>query len=243
MLKTNKIRILDFNIDLNLDNLSFTQSNCVINTINPHSYYVSKTDSIFKEALLQSDILIPDGEGIVLAAKILKNRKIKKIAGYDLHEHILTKVNEIGGKVFYLGSTDTILKLIFNKISIEYPHIQVTGYSPPFKATFTKEDNAVMVSKINEYNPEVLFVGMTAPKQEKWVYLNRKKLNVNIIASIGAVFDFYSGKINRPNTFWIKMKLEWLIRFLREPKRLWRRNTISTSVFLLDVIKAKLKHD
>ena len=81
---------------------------------------------------------------------------------------------------------------------------------------------------------------MTAPKQEKWVYINKNKLNTNVISSIGAVFDFYSGSIKRSNKIWIKLGMEWLPRFLKEPRRLYRRNLISTPKFILQVIYLKL---
>ena len=80
---------------------------------------------------------------------------------------------------------------------------------------------------------------MTAPKQEKWVYENQNQINANVITSIGAVFDFYAGTVKRSGAIWIKLGLEWLPRLLRDPKRLWKRNFISTPLFLWDVLKAK----
>ena len=95
------------------------------------------------------------------------------------------------------------------------------------------------MASINSFQPDVLFVGMTAPKQEKWVYQFKNQLNVKVIASVGAVFDFYAGMIKRPGKFWISLGLEWLPRFFREPKRLWRRNLISTPSFICIVIREK----
>ena len=81
---------------------------------------------------------------------------------------------------------------------------------------------------------------MTAPKQEKWVYRNKDSISADVIASIGAVFDFYAGTVIRSGPIWIKLGLEWLPRLLKEPKRLWKRNFISTPVFLWDILKEKL---
>ena len=97
-----------------------------------------------------------------------------------------------------------------------------------------------MVEAVNAFQPDYLFVGMTAPKQEKWVYENRNKLNATLICSIGAVFDFYAGTVQRSSQFWISLGLEWFPRLLREPKRLWRRNFISTPRFIIDVLGMKL---
>jgi N-acetylglucosaminyldiphosphoundecaprenol N-acetyl-beta-D-mannosaminyltransferase len=211
----------------------------VVNTINPHSYVVAKSDKEFQEALLDSDLLIPDGSGIVLAAKQIHNKTIKKIAGADLHKYLLENMNEVGGRVFYMGASQNTLDKIEEKIKNEYPNIVVQSYSPPFKPVFSDEDNNIIVDKINDFDPDVLFVGMTAPKQEKWLHQHKDKLNFKVASSIGAVFDFYAGTVERPSQFWIDLHLEWLPRLLKEPKRLWRRNFVSTPLFLLDMLLYK----
>jgi len=212
----------------------------IINTINPHSYVTAKNDKLFFAALQNSDILIPDGSGIVLAAKQINNRSIKKIAGADLHQFLLSKMHEKSGKVFYMGASQNTLDKIEERVHKEYPNIIVESYSPPFKEKFSQEDNEVIINKINNFNPEVLFIGMTAPKQEKWLYEHKDKLNFMIASSIGAVFDFYAGTVERPSEFWINFHLEWLPRLLKEPKRLWRRNFVSTPLFLLDMFLYKV---
>lgn len=219
---------------------SMSKEKIVINTINPHCYCEAKKDSLYKRALKNSDILIPDGIGIVWAIKTLRHQKIKRFSGSDLHLSLLKKLNEVGGKVFYMGSSDSTLKMIYEKIKKEYPNISVGSYSPPYKPVFTDKENIQIIDSINEFNPDVLFVGMTAPKQEKWVYEHKDHINANVIASVGAVFDFYAGTIKRPGTFWINLGLEWLPRLVREPKRLWQRNLISTPKFVWDVFVVKM---
>jgi len=225
------------------DKLSFINidNSCqkIVNTINPHSYVTAKSDAIFKEALLSSDTLIPDGSGIVLAAKKIHDIKIKKIAGADLHSYLLSELDKKGGSVFYMGAASSTLVKIKEKLNVEFPNVIIAYYSPPFKPHFSDEDNELIISKVNSFNPDVLFIGMTAPKQEKWLYQHKDKLNFRVGSSIGAVFDFYAGTIDRPSDFWIKIHLEWLPRLLKEPKRLWRRNFISTPVFLIDMLLFK----
>lgn len=208
----------------------------IINTINPHSYIIAKSDMYFKEALLSSDILIPDGSGIVLAAKKINKKKITKIAGADLHKFLLDEMENKKGKVFYMGSSQHTLDKIQERINLEYSNIIVKSYSPPFKEEFSDQDNEAILKAINIFQPDVLFIGMTAPKQEKWLYQHKDSLNFKIASSIGAVFDFYGGTVIRPSEFWIDMHLEWLPRLLKEPKRLWRRNFISTPMFLYEII-------
>lgn len=228
--------------DLNSINLDNSRS-IVINTINPHSYCVAKKDNTFNNALLSSDILLPDGIGIVKAVKLINNINISRIAGYDLLIYLLEYLNKTKGKCFFMGSTETVLKTIKNRINEEYPAIKVGLYAPPFKEKFNESDNKVIIDSINKFNPDILFVGMTAPKQEKWVYHNNNKLNTNAICAIGAAFDFYAETINRPSLFWRNMGFEWLARFFKNPLKLWKRNLISMPIFIFDVIKNKLGKD
>ena len=232
------INILDFKICTSFDELSNKQHQIVANTINPHSYCVSKNDHIFLKALQNSNILVPDGIGIVWAASFLKSIKINRITGADLHQFLIKKNGARGGKVFYLGSTPKTLKRIETRIKNEYPNIQVASYSPPFKSKFTQEENLVMINAINKFKPDCLFVGMTAPKQEKWVYKFKNDLDVKVISSIGAVFDFYAGNVDRAPQFMISLGLEWLHRSLKSI-RLLKRNLISNPMFVIDVIKIK----
>lgn len=234
-----KLKVLDFIIDTSINQLDLNSKSLLVNTINPHSYCVTKIDSIFKEALQKSDILIPDGIGIVLAANLLAKEKIQRIAGADLHEHILNIVNKNNGKVFYMGSMPSVLHKIKKHLIKEYPDILFECYSPPYKPEFTTEDNNAMIEAVNAFKPNVLFVGMTAPKQEKWAYQHKDLLDVNIIASIGAVFDFYAGTVKRAPKWMIKLGLEWFYRLIKEPKRMWRRYLIDNIKFLYYILIEK----
>jgi N-acetylglucosaminyldiphosphoundecaprenol N-acetyl-beta-D-mannosaminyltransferase len=141
--------------------------------------------------------------------------------------------------VFYLGASQNTLNLIEKRIQKEFSNIRMGSYSPPYKSEFSAADTNAMIGAVNNFKPDFLFVGMTAPKQEKWVFANKDSLDATVITSIGAVFDFYAGTVKRSSPFWIKIGLEWLPRLVREPKRLWKRNFISTPLFLLDLLKAK----
>lgn len=231
--------IRDYVFSSNLEDIDLNKK-CIINTINPHSYCVAKKDPLFQDALASSDVLLPDGSGIVLASKVLLGKKIKKIAGADIHTHLLKYAYSNKKKVFYLGASQNTLNLITKRLEKEFPNIQVASYSPPYKNEFSEEDSKLMINKVNAFSPDILFVGMTAPKQEKWVATHKASLKPTVITSIGAVFDFYAGTVKRSSPFWIKLGLEWLPRLIREPKRLWRRNFISTPMFLLSLSKAKL---
>lgn len=241
-MKTNTCSCLGY--DIFSDNLKAlpinTSEKALINTINQYSYCIAEEDKEFKEALSHSDILLPDGVGIVAAAKFLNGSYIKKISGADLHQHLLENLNSTGGTVFYLGSCDSTLIKIQKRLEKEYPAIKAHFFSPPYKQEFTKEDSDEMVQRVNEVNPDVLFVGMTAPKQEKWSYHFKEKLNTKYICSIGAVFDFYAGTVKRPGKIWINMGLEWLGRLVQEPKRLYKRYLIYGPVFMYKLVQQKM---
>ncbi len=214
----------------------------VINTINQYSFCLAEKEPEFKNALLESEVLLPDGVGIVAAVRLQSGQKIKKISGSNLHYYLLNKLNQEYGSCFYLGSSNNTLEKIKERIALEYPNIRVGTYSPPFKPAFSDEDNSQMIDAINQFKPDALFVGMTAPKQEKWAVAHKKELDTKIISSVGAVFDFYAGTMNRPSNFWINMGFEWLGRFINEPKRMWKRYLYYGPVFIYILIKYKIKN-
>ena len=227
-----------------LNNMIDGKHQFMINTINPHSYCVALTDKLFHEALLDSDALLPDGSGISLAIAILYKDKVHKYSGPQMHLDLLNIANHESKKVFYLGSSQKTLDLIKERISIEYPNIIFESFSPPYKDEFSDEDNKLMIDTINSFAPDFLFVGMTAPKQEKWTYIHKKNIDANIICSIGAAFDFFARTVKLPPQWIIDIHLQWFHRLCKEPRRMWKRNFISTPHFLWDILQFKfgLKH-
>lgn len=220
---------------------SLTNEKLLITTLNAHSYNLAQTNLAFSEALKNSDVLLPDGISIVLAKRFLDGTKLKKIAGADLFHYEMNRLNNLQGSCFFLGSTVQTLQLIRSKAAIEFPHVKVETYSPPFKDIFNDEDNASMLEAIRQFNPDVLFIGMTAPKQEVWAYQHLEQIQAKHICCIGAVFDFYAGTIHRAPQWIIRIGLEWLYRLGSEPKRLWRRYLIGNAQFVFLILKEKFR--
>ena len=210
---------------------------------NPHSLIVASRDAEFRNALQSADILLPDGYGIVLAARLLAQPLTTRVSGNDFFVNFSRKIaNKHRLSYFFLGSSNHVLDLISVRLAREYPSIKLCGlYSPPFKDSFIEEENLRMIEAIRVAKPDVLWVGMTAPKQEKWIYQNRDRLNVPLISAIGAVFDFYAGTTKQAPLFLQKAGLEWLVRSVKEPGRLGKRNLFSIPVFLVWIIKERLK--
>lgn len=236
----NYVEILNFKVIKN--DLEFVKGmkHILINTISPNSYGLTCKDQQAKEALQNSDFLILDGVYFGWAALLLKGKKIKRITGWDIFMFFSHFMNEQKGRVFFLGSSNETLEKIKKRYKFEFPEITSGFYSPPFKAEFSESDLIEMRKAINDFKPDVLFVGMTAPKQEKWSYQNKPFLDVSYISTIGNVFDWYAGNSIRPNTVWQKLGLEWLIRIYYRPE-IFRRNISNQMLFFWHLLLMLLK--
>ena len=143
--------------------------------------------------------------------------------------------------VMFMGSSQKVLDLIVKRAAEVYPHLKIVTYSPPYKPEFSEEDNKAIVEAINAVDPDLLWIGMTAPKQEKWTYSHWNELNIHChVGTIGAVFDFFAGTVERAPMWWQRHGLEWLYRLLKEPKRMWRRYIIGNTLFLWNMLKEKV---
>ena len=218
----------------------------LINTINAHSYNTAQEDEAFAEALSKGDYLIPDGASIVKACRWLraKSQPKERIAGWDLYIFEMQRLEErckranVRGKVMFLGSSEEVLDLIRKRAAVDFPHLEVITYSPPYKPEFSDEDNQTMIQAINDAAPDLLWIGMTAPKQEKWTYQHWDELNIHChCGTVGAVFDFYAGTVKRAPLSWQRNSLEWLHRLIMEPRRMWRRYIIGAVKFLYNISK------
>lgn len=218
----------------------------LINTINAHSFNTAQKDQLFAEALTKGDVLIPDGMSVVWACKLInaKSKPEERIAGWDLFAFEMHKQNDAAkeekGKrrVMFMGSSEKVLSLIKQNAANDYPSLDIVTYSPPYKPEFSDEDNKAIIDAINEANPDLLWIGMTAPKQEKWTYSHWGELNIHChVGTIGAVFDFYAGTYDRAPEWYQQHGLEWLYRLIKEPKRMWKRYVIGNPLFIWNVMK------
>lgn len=232
---------------------SLPEGKLLINTINAHSFNTAKKDKLFAEALTNGDALIPDGVSIVKACRWIKAKSQPKerIAGWDLFEFEMNKLEQLGIRneelgvsrsrplmVMFMGSSQKVLDLIVKRAAEVYPHLKVVTYSPPYKPEFSDEDNKAIIEAINAADPDLLWIGMTAPKQEKWTYSHWKELDIHChVGTIGAVFDFFAGTVERAPMWWQEHGLEWLYRLLKEPKRMWRRYIIGNALFLWNMTR------
>jgi N-acetylglucosaminyldiphosphoundecaprenol N-acetyl-beta-D-mannosaminyltransferase len=208
---------------------------------NPHSLAVAQRDLEFRAALQCANLVVVDGVGASVMATVVGIRLGPRITGTDYFKGVLNALQRRGGgRVFFFGSSQHVLDRIAKRFASEFPSLTLCGVlSPPF-GTWSEMDNHRMVKAINGVKPDVLWVGMTAPKQEKWVEANRRQLTVPVIGSIGAVFDFYAGTYSRAPQWICDIGFEWAYRFLREPRRMWQRNVVSAPKFVWLVLRRHL---
>ncbi len=235
------LRLKDLNLVVDRKALaSISNGKILINTVNAHSFNTAQKDDLFADALRNGDYLIPDGVSIVKACKWLKAKSQPKerIAGWDLFVLEMEKLNRKGGKCFFMGSSPNVLELVKKRAATDYPNITVETYSPPYKPEFSKEDNEAIIHAINQACPDLLWIGMTAPKQDKWAFEHWNELDIHChCGTIGAVFDFFAGTIKRAPQWWQRHSLEWLYRLMKEPKRMWRRYVLGNILFLCNITK------
>lgn len=210
---------------------------------NPHSLVVSSHDRAFQRALESTSLVAPDGTGVVIASKLRGGRLKTRVTGSDFFAALSQALNsQRGRRFFFLGSNQETLDKLRIRFEQLYPSITFAGsFAPPYRDTFSAAENEEMISAVNAAHADVLWVGMTAPKQEKWIHQHAASLNVKVIGAVGAVFDYFTGQVHRPGKTWQACGLEWLPRLVQEPRRLWRRNFVSSPLFLYLVAKERFQ--
>ena len=215
----------------------------IITCINPHSYYVAYFDTEFYLATKQSYLNLCDGIGVKLIEKLLFNRTYHRTTGLMLTNTLLDTAVEKKAKVMFIGSTNATLVGVREHLSKHYPQLTVHTHSPPFLEKFDDEAVQNIVKVLEVAEPKILFVGLTAPKQEKLSVQIANSQNNLIIANVGAVFDYLSDGSKLPPIFVRLLGLEWMWRLIMNPKKMWRRTFISLPGYiglrLLDRLREK----
>ena len=233
------IEIISNNLNELSDFILNTDQQIIVSTLSMPMLGELNKNKKYMQALKNSEIVLPDGIGIVLLSKIThgKHSIKKRIAGPDFFIYFNGIANKSKLKYFFLGSTIETLKKIEEKLSKEYPDIIISGtISPPF-GKWDKATEEKIIKEINKANPDIVWVAMTAPKQEIWVYQNRDVIKVKTVASIGAAFDFYAETKKRAPEIFRKFGLEWLYRTFQEPFRMGKRYLKGFPFFILYLFK------
>lgn len=195
-------------------------------TPNAEMAYEALHDEAFCKVLNSADLVLPDGAGVVLGAKILKTPLKQKIAGIEFAQNMLPVYEELGSRLYLLGSKPGIAELAAEKIQKKHPKLIICGTADGY---FKDEDE--VIRKINEAKTDALYVCLGAPKQEYFMFRHRDELNVRLMAGLGGTLDGIAGTVKRAPKWMIKLQLEWFYRLIKEPRRIGRMMRLPKFVF------------
>lgn len=195
------------------------ERSAVIYTPNTEMVMMAEKDREFKDVLNSADLVIPDGIGLIHASRIHNLGLRERVPGIELMDRILKYCNATRRSIFLFGGKPGVADMAAQKIMEKYPNIVLKGVENGY---FGLDDEERIINSINEAKPDVLFVALGAPKQEKWVAKYRKILNAHVTMGVGGSLDVYSGSVKRAPVIFQKLGIEWLHRLLKEPSRIGR---------------------
>ncbi len=201
-----------------------------------HGIWEAHKDADFRAMLNSADLWAPDGIAPVAVAKLKGFRGAERTPGADIMKAFFELADKKGYSSFFYGDTDDTLTALKENIGEKYPGHRIAGFfSPPFRPLTPEEDERV-VRMINEARPDVLWVGLGLPKQDRWIFEHKDRLKVPVAIGVGAAFLFLSGKVKRVPGWVGRSGLEWVWRFMKEPRKLWRRDLIEGPQFVWHVL-------
>jgi N-acetylglucosaminyldiphosphoundecaprenol N-acetyl-beta-D-mannosaminyltransferase len=219
----------------------------IILPINTSSLLFMERDILYRKIMTEGTMVCADGMSIVWAARICGIPVPERIATTDLVNYLFQYIcdTDKSYKIFFLGGKESILINAETHFRNKYPKLTIAGhYSPPFMSLDEMKvlENEKIISLINSKDIDILFVGFGVPKQEKWCFENREKINASILIPCGGMFGFYGGEYSRAPVCIQKIGFEWFFRLCQEPKRLWKRYLQSNSLFIWLTLKAFISY-
>lgn len=221
------ISLLDMHIE--------QQDKIFVVTANPEVVMKANDDDEFMSYLHKATYITADGIGIVKASRILNSPLPGRVTGFDTMTHLLKVANDKKYKIYLLGAQKETLTKAINTISSTYPGIQIVGSHDGY---FNWEDNTI-TEDIKELKPDITFVALGVPRQEKWIAENFSTFHSGIFIGVGGSFDAIAGTVKRAPLIWQKLNLEWLYRLLKQPSR-WKR-MLALPRFIVQILKQKVK--
>ncbi|MBE3092216.1 MAG: WecB/TagA/CpsF family glycosyltransferase [Chloroflexi bacterium] len=207
----------------------------------PNAYLtvIANNDNEVLNIINKADFVIPDGMPLVWYSKTFKKSIPSRISGYDFFYQYCKKMDENKMSCFLFGGeSEDVARRIIKRINEDFENIEIVGYFiPPFIEEFKGAIKEKIQIVINRKKPDVVWVGLSAPKQEKWIYDNIRRLDAKMVCGIGAVFNFYSGRVKRAPKWMQKIGLEWLFRIFAEPRRLFKKYIVYNTKFIILVFK------
>jgi N-acetylglucosaminyldiphosphoundecaprenol N-acetyl-beta-D-mannosaminyltransferase len=200
---------------------------------NAYTVALAKTDPELRSLLIRADLVLPDGMSIVWGSRWIGVRLPERVAGPDVMAGLCARAEKQGYSLYLLGSSPENLNLLRSELLRRWPGLKIAGvHSPSMCESFSAEENRDIIKRIRECAPDILFVGMSCPKQEKWISKHLENLKVPVSLGVGAAFNFLSGSVPRAPEYLQRIGLEWFYRLYREPRRLWKRYLLGNAIFL-----------
>lgn len=204
----------------------------------PNTEFVmcAQRDKEFFDILKKAKLATPDSIGIIIGAKLQRKKFKERIPGQAYFREVVRRAEIEGWSVYILGGTDEVIEKAVENVKKDFPNVNIIGYHEGY---FVKDSEDEVIKQINELQPNVLFVAMGAPKQEKWIYKNKHRLKVDVAAGQGGTLDYEAGRIKRAPKFIQKIGFEWLWRLMLQPSRIIRMRVLP--LFLIKLILKKDK--
>lgn len=250
-MKSNKVNVLNINISEGRFGDILCKAGQMVDsgrkfyvcTVNAYQAVKAGEDKMFLKVLNDAAIVIPDGMPLVWYSRLSGKPVSERISGYDFFCGFSKFADKKKYSYFFFGGeSDAVLEKIKHRLKKEFSNIKVKGLiCPPIMDSFPDEYDDYVISTINKCRPDVLWVGISAPKQEKWIYKNIGRLNIKMAFGIGAAFNFYANTVRRAPAWMQKTGLEWLYRMYREPKRLFKKYMVNNTKFIILVFKDSFK--
>jgi N-acetylglucosaminyldiphosphoundecaprenol N-acetyl-beta-D-mannosaminyltransferase len=198
-----------------------------------HGVMEAQDDEAFKKILNGALLCTPDGMPMVWAGKLNGHREMSRVYGPDLMLDVCAWSETSGCKHFFYGGADGVAELLAHNLQARFPQLQIVGtFTPPFRALNADEENK-LAAQMAAAQPDILWVGLSTPKQEKFMAEFLPRLDVTLMIGVGAAFDFFSGRVRQAPRWMQRSGLEWLYRLGCEPRRLWRRYFRNNPLFVL----------
>lgn len=201
-----------------------------------HGVMEAQRDPAFKRILNRAGLVTPDGMPMVWMGRLQGFKQIKRVYGPDLMLALCEWSARKGYSNFFYGGGQGVADELANKLVQRFPHFKCAGtYTPPFRSLTRQEDREV-VRLINKSAAQIVWVGLSTPKQERWMAEHRRKLEAPVLLGVGAAFDFHTGRIRQAPRWMQRIGMEWFFRLMMEPRRLWRRYCRNNPLFIMGII-------
>ncbi len=205
------------------------QTKSVIYTPNPEIVMAAYEDDDLKNNLNQADLVLPDGIGVVIGSKLIGRPLKERVAGFDFIQQLFAALKDTDYTVYFFGSKEGVAELAAEKMQKKYPGLSIAGTWHGYE-----KDTEKVIADINRVKPDLLLVGLGAPRQEQWISQNKERIDAKVFAGIGGSFDGMAGVVKRAPDIFIRLNLEWFYRLLKQPTRFKRM--LKLPLFLIKVI-------